>query len=74
MDSGLLFGKSLDPLGISHEAVDAWSKNGITSVEYWFEGFKNSIKKHFEKITNPKNGKPPALRSVHNCCAKSRDL
>lgn len=64
MDSGLLSGKSLDPLGISHEAVDAWSKNGITSVEYWFGGFKNSIKKHFEKITNPKNGKPPLDKVV----------
>ena len=53
-------GKSLDPLGLSHQAVQSW-KNKFTTN---FNRFKISIDRHFDKISVPKNGKPPLDKVV----------
>lgn len=36
--------------GIPQDVIIPWTKNGINSVNYWFEEFKTSISTHFDKI------------------------
>jgi len=43
-------GISYDTMGIPQDVIIPWTKNGINSVNYWFEEFKNSITIHFDKI------------------------
>ncbi|KAF2342841.1 BPS1 family protein [Flavobacterium tistrianum] len=48
-------GLSYDTMGIGQNVIIPWTKNGIDSVNYWFEEFKKSITVHFNKI----NKTPP---------------
>ncbi|OIV42235.1 hypothetical protein [Flavobacterium johnsoniae] len=48
-------GISYDTMGIPQDVIIPWTKNGINSVNYWFEEFKKSITEHFNKI----NKTPP---------------
>jgi hypothetical protein len=43
-------GISYDTMGISQDVIIPWTKNGIDSVNFWFERFKDSITVHFDKI------------------------
>jgi hypothetical protein len=62
MDGGSLHGLSLDPLGPPHNIGELL----VGGLDYskWLDeingerGFLPSIKRHFEKISNPMNGKP----------------
>lgn len=54
MQGGSLDGKSLDPLGLSPDAVSFWSFKFNKS----FNKFKGSIDRHFEKIYAPTEGRP----------------
>ena len=58
MESGSLKGQSLDPLGLSSQAIPAWSNKFNRN----FKDFKGSIDRHFGKINNPKGR--PALNKV----------
>ncbi|GLB53385.1 hypothetical protein NBRC110019_24260 [Neptunitalea chrysea] len=57
MLSGLLEGKSLDPMGLPdrEEAINAWAHN---YTKNWNK-FKASLHKHFKKIHAPESDSPP---------------
>lgn len=55
MQGGILHGLSVDPMGISNSAIPAWEFRFTRQ----FNGFRNSIDRHFSKIYEPKPGKPP---------------
>ena len=54
MESGSLKGQSLDPLGLSSEAISSWTNKFNKN----FNKFKVSIDRHFGKIDMPPNGLP----------------
>ena len=54
---GIYKGQSLDPLGLNNRAVTPY-KNDFDKLWNEKRQFVNSIDRHFEKIHNPKNGKP----------------
>lgn len=60
MQGGSLNGLSLDPMGLSHNAIIGWSQKFNRN----FNKFKNSIDEHFAKIHTPSNGRPPLDKVV----------
>lgn len=60
MQGGDLDGLSIDPLGLSYQAIPQWNYRFTNS----FNKFKQSIDRHFEKISNPKLGRPSLNKVV----------
>jgi hypothetical protein len=54
IEGSALINQSLDPMGIPHYAVQPWIDNYTRQLG----GFERSMKRHFEKITDPKPGLP----------------
>lgn len=74
MQGGNLNGLSLDPMGIKNNIPQLIELKGNQFYQNWLgnigqgqverKGFLGSIQTHFEKIYNPKNGRPPLDRVV----------